>query len=94
MQDESKNIPPKDDKKCGSSFLSKLIIIICCSAIAFVGINFVNCSFMIPGSVERSYVLGGLKKPPSLNCSEAQKNGFSALVTLLTTVIALKAKFD
>lgn len=86
--------PPKDDKKCGSSFLAKLIIIICCSAVIFIGLNFINCTFMVPGSIEKSYVLGGLKNPPSLNCEEAQKGGFEALITLLTTIIALKAKFD
>lgn len=85
---------PEGNKKCPTSFLTKLIIIICCSSIIFVGLNFVNCTFMIPGSIERSYVLGGLKRPPSLDCEEAQKGGFNALITLLTTVIALKAKFD
>lgn len=81
----------KNNKYC---ILSRMIILICCSSIVFVGLNFVNCTFMIPGSMERSYVLGGLKNAPSLNCEESQKGGFNAMITLLTTVIALKAKID
>lgn len=83
---------PKKGKK--SCILSKLIILICCSSIVFVGLNFINCTFMVPGSIERTYLLGGLKNNPSLKCEDAQKSGFDALITLLTTMIALKTKFD
>lgn len=91
LASSSEDPPKKASKYC---IISKLILGVCCSIIAFVGINFINCSFMIPGSIERSYVLGGLKKAPSLDCEEAQKGGYSALITLLTTVIALKTKLD
>lgn len=92
-----KLVPSSEDqqkKESKSCIISKLIIVVCCSIIAFVGINFINCSFMIPGSIERSYVLGGLKKTPSLDCEEAQNGGYNALITLLTAVIALKTKLD
>lgn len=92
MEDPKDKDPSK--KQTNTCMTSKLILIICCSIIAFVGINFINCSFMIPGSIERSYILGGLKNTPSLDCEEAQKGGYATLLTLLTTVIALKTKFD
>lgn len=90
--DSTFNEPQRIEKR--PCTLNKLIILICASSIVFIGINFVNCSFMIPGSIEKSYVLGGLKNKPSLSCDEAQRGGFNALITLLTTVIALKTKFD
>lgn len=74
--------------------LSKLIFIVCFSIIGLVGLNFINCSFMIPGSVQRSHLLGGLKLPPEMSCNETQKRGFDTLITVLTTVIALKTRLD
>lgn len=81
--------PPKKDK-----LIAKLIIAICCSILGFVGINFLSCTFMIPGTMERAFALGGLKNPPPLNCKESQGKGYDVLLTLLTTVIALKTKMD
>ena len=44
--------------------LTKLIYIICISAIGFVSVNFVACTFMIPGTINRANVNGELKNPP------------------------------
>jgi hypothetical protein len=84
--------PRKNEKK--DCITNKLIFIVCCSLIAFVGINFVSCTFMIPGSIERAQVLGGLKNPPPLDCKESQRRGYDALLAVLSTVIALKARID
>ena len=73
---------------------TRLIFIVCYSLITFVGINFISCTFMIPGSIERAQVLGGLKNPPPLDCKESQKRGYEVLLAVLSTVIALKAKID
>lgn len=82
-------------KKAGNCCsLSRLIFIVCISIIGLVVLNFISCSFMIPGSIQRSHLLGGLKTIPSLDCKETQKGGYETLITVLTTVIALKAKFD
>ena len=74
--------------------LNKLIFIICLSIIGFVGINFVSCNFMIPGSIISANVLGGLKNPPPLDCKESEKKGYETLLTILTTVIALRTKVE
>ncbi len=80
-------------KKHGS-LLNKLIFIICCSIIVFVGSNFIACNFMIPGSIIHANVLGGLKNPPPSDCNESQKRGYETLLTILTTVIALRTKVE
>jgi lipopolysaccharide export LptBFGC system permease protein LptF len=38
--------------------LSKLIFIVCISGVGFVGLNFIACNFMIPGSIISANVLG------------------------------------
>lgn len=74
--------------------LTKLIYIICISAIGFVSVNFVACTFMIPGTINRANVNGELKNPPPLDCKESEKRGYETLLTILTTVIALRTKID
>jgi quinol-cytochrome oxidoreductase complex cytochrome b subunit len=92
QKSESKS---KDSGKEVKNYLtSRLIFIVCYSLITFVGINFISCTFMIPGTIERANALGGLKNPPPLNCKESQKRGYEVLLAVLSTVIALRAKVD
>ena len=49
---------------------------------------------MIPGSMERADALGGLKNPPPLDCKESERRGFETLLTILTTVIALRTRVE
>ena len=84
----------KEVKKSRSSLLNKLIFIICCSVISFVGLNFVVCNFMIPNSIISANVLGGLKNPPPLDCKESERRGYETLLAILTTIIALKTRVD
>jgi hypothetical protein len=74
--------------------LTKLIFIVCFSAIAFVSINFIACNFMIPGTINRANVNGELKNPPPLDCKESERRGYETLLTILTTVIALRTKVE
>ena len=74
--------------------LTNLIFVICVSVIGFIGINFVSCNFLIPGSINRANVMGGLKNPPPLDCKESERRGYEVLLTLLTTVIALKTRME
>ena len=76
------------------SILNKLIFLICCSIVGFVGINFVACNFMVPGTINKANVLGGLKNPPPLDCKESERRGYETLLTILTTVIALRTKVE
>jgi len=85
---------PKEVGKKQSSLLNKLIFIICCSVIGFVGINFIACNFMVPGTISRANVLGGLKNPPPLDCKESERRGYETLLTILTTVIALRTRVE
>jgi hypothetical protein len=80
-----------DDRK---KIITNLIFIICVSIISFIGINFFSCNFLIPGSINRANVLGGLVNKPQLNCEESERRGYETLMMLLTTVIALKTKMD
>jgi len=89
----SEDLPKEVEKKHGS-ILNKLIFIICCSIIGFVGINFIACNFMIPGTINKANVLGGLKNPPPLDCKESERRGYETLLTILTTVIALRTKVE
>jgi hypothetical protein len=80
-----------DDRK---KVITNLIFIICVSIISFIGINFLSCNFLIPGSINRANVLGGLVNSPVLDCQESERRGYETLMVLLTTVIALKTKMD
>jgi hypothetical protein len=80
-----------DNKK---KTLTNLIFVICLSLIGFIGVNFVSCNFLVPGSINRANVMGGLKNPPPLDCKESERRGYEVLLTLLTTIIALKTKID
>jgi lipopolysaccharide export LptBFGC system permease protein LptF len=74
--------------------LSKLIFIICISAVGFVGLNFIACNFMLPGSINQANVKGELKNPPPLDCKESERRGYETLLAILTTVIALRTKVE
>jgi hypothetical protein len=91
--DSSENQQKEVGKK-QSSLLNKLIFVICCSVIGFVGLNFVSCNFMIPGTITHANLLGGLKNPPPSDCNESQRRGYETLLTILTTVIALRTKVE
>jgi len=106
MKTEDRNQNDNQQKSSGSSedlqrevgkkgsILNKLIFIICCSIIGFVGVNFVACNFMVPGTISRANVLGGLKNPPPLDCKESERRGYETLLTILTTVIALRTRVE
>ena len=89
----SEDLPSVVEKKQGS-ILNKLIFIICCAVIGFVGVNFVACNFMIPGTINKANVKGELKNPPPLDCKESERRGYETLLTILTTVIALRTKVE
>ncbi len=74
--------------------LNKLIFIVCVSAVGFVGINFISCNFMFPGSINAANALGKLKNPPPLDCKESERRGYETLLAILTTVIALRTKVE
>lgn len=74
--------------------IDKLIVTIVVGTLGYVGITFVNCNFMIPGSMERADALGGLKNSPPLECKESERRGYDALFTLFTALLGLKAKMD
>jgi hypothetical protein len=74
--------------------LTKLIFIVCFASISFVGINFVACNFMIPGTINTENVNGRLKNPPPLDCKESERRGYEILLSILTTVIALRTKLE
>ena len=74
--------------------LTKLIFIICFAIIAFVGVNFISCNFMIPGTINSKNMKGELKNPPPLDCKESERRGYETLLTILTTVIALRTKVE
>jgi hypothetical protein len=90
--DSSEDHPKKERK--GRCLLDKLLITIVICTLGYIGISFVNCNFLIPGSMERADALGGLKNPPPLDCEESQRRGYDALFMLLTTVLGLKAKIE
>ena len=89
----SDDLPKEVGKKHGS-LLNKLIFVICVSIISFVGLNFVACNFMIPGTTNHANLLGGLKNPPPTDCKESERRGFETLITLMTTIIALKTRLE
>lgn len=74
--------------------LTKLIFIVCFASIMFVGVNFISCNFMLPGSMNRANAKGELKNPPPLDCKESERRGYDALFTLFTALLGLKAKMD
>ena len=92
-QDSSDDLPNVVGKKHGS-LLNRLIFIICCAVIIFVGVNFFSCNFMLPGSINRANVKGDLKNPPPLDCKESERRGYETLLTILTAVIALRARVE
>ena len=91
--DSSEDQQKEVGKKHGS-ILNKLILVICCSVIGFVGMNFVACNFMLPGSMNEANAKGELQNPPPLDCKESERRGYETLLTILTTVIALRTKVE
>jgi hypothetical protein len=89
LEDQQKKV----EKKQGS-ILNKLILVICCSVIGFVGMNFVACNFMLPGSMNEANAKGELQNPPPLDCKESERRGYETLLTILTTVIALRTRVE
>jgi hypothetical protein len=49
---------------------------------------------MVPGTINKANVLGGLKNPPPLDCKESERRGYDALITIMTTIIALKTRIE
>ena len=106
MKEDDLNQKDSSQKLSGSSgdqqkevgkkgnLLNKLIVGICISTVAYVGFTFLNCNFLIPGSMERADALGGLKNPPPLDCKESERRGYDALFTLFTAILGLKAKVE
>jgi hypothetical protein len=91
--DSSEDQQKEVGKKHGS-LLNKLIFIICCSVVGFVGMNFVACNFMLPGSMNEANAKGELENPPPLDCKESERRGYETLLTILTTVIALRTRVE
>lgn len=96
-QPKSSDLSEDQPKKVGRFSplsLTKMIYIVVIATIGFIGINFVTCAFMVPGSIMSADLLGGLKKSPPLDCSKSNDRGYTALTALLMTIIALKAKVE
>jgi hypothetical protein len=91
-QDSSEGQQKTEKRK--TPLLNKLILIVGCSIVIFVGFNFVSCNFMLPGSIRHANSLGILKNPPLTDCKESERRGYETLLTVLTTVIALKTKME
>lgn len=91
-EDSSKDQQEKAKRK--TPLLNKLILIVGCSIVIFVGMNFASCNFMLPGSIQHANSLGLLKNPPPTDCKESERRGYEVLLTVLTTVIALKTKME
>lgn len=91
---ESQSEDPGKKVKKSSCLLDKLIVTTVVGTLGYVGIIFVNCNFMIPGSMERADALGGLVNPPPLECKESESKGYNALFTIFTALLGLKARMD
>lgn len=91
--DLSEDLPNVVGKKHGS-LLNKLIVAVCIATIGFVGMNFISCNFMFPGSMNAANLKGNLKNPPPLDCKESERRGYETLLTILTTVIALRTRVE
>jgi len=89
----SDDLPNMVEKNRGS-ILNKLIISVCVVTMGFVGLNFVACNFMLPGSIVKADAEGELKNPAPLDCKESERRGYETLLTILTTVIALRTKIE
>ena len=74
--------------------VDKLIITIVVGTLIYVSMTFINCNFMLPGSMIRANALGGLKNSPPLECKESERRGYDALFTLFTALLGLKAKME
>ena len=85
---------PRKTVKRKTPLLNKLILITGCAIVVFVGLNFISCNFMLPGSIQHANSLGLLKNPPPTDCKESERRGYEVLLTVLTTVIALKTKME
>jgi hypothetical protein len=87
-EDQQKTVKRK------TPLLNRLILLVGCSIVLFVGLNFLSCNFMLPGSIQHANSLGLLKNPPPTDCKESERRGYEVLLTVLTTVIALKTKME
>jgi hypothetical protein len=92
LESQSEDLGKKEKKSL--RLLDKLIVITVLGTLSYVGITFINCNFMIPGSMERADALGGLVNPPPLDCKESESRGYAALSTLFTALLGLKARME
>ena len=76
-----------------TSLFNILILMITSAVIAFTGFNVLTCSLVFPGSI-RSISLKDGKNPPLADCENSERRGYETLLTVLTTLVALKAKLD
>ena len=77
-----------------ASTLNKLIFIVCCSVIAFVGLSFIDCTFIEPSIENRAKVMGTANVSSSEECKESESTGYETLLSVLTTIIALRTKLE
>ncbi len=92
LSDSSGDQPKKERK--GPCLLDKLLVAIVIGTLTYTGFTFANCHFLVPGSMNRANVLGGLLNPPPLDCKESERRGYDALFTLFTALLGLKAKME
>ena len=90
--DSSEDQQSVAEKKQGS-LLNKLIFVICCSIVAFVGLSFIDCAFFEPSIESRAKVLG-TENVSSEECKESESTGYETLLSVLTTIIALRTKLE
>ena len=95
-QQKSLDSSEGQQKEAGKNFrlLDKLLVSIVIGTLTYVGFTFANCHFLVPGSMSRANVLGGLLNPPPLDCKESERRGYDALFTLFTALLGLKARMD
>jgi len=90
----TENFDTQTGGKIMASTLNKLIFIVCCSVIAFVGLSFIDCTFIEPSIENRAKVMGTANVSSSEECKESESTGYETLLSVLTTIIALRTKLE
>jgi hypothetical protein len=82
--------------KSGKSgdLLNRLIYAVVLSVILYAGLTFVNCNFILPGSILNKILVENIKISTQLDCKESESKAYNALFTALGYLLGLKAKID
>jgi hypothetical protein len=81
------------EEKKKPSIFNFLVVLVTVSVIGLAGISILSCAFVFPGSIRNYEKINNINSPHS-ECETTERRGYETLLSVLTAVLALKARLD